>query len=586
MRPARLAIYASVVLLGAPLVGVGATANAIIGGEIASPAPPWTAFLEMKTKKGFLSRETETSTCTGSLIAPQWIVTAAHCVASDPDDNGSYTVMAPKGVTVHLGQTNSQNKGQKFDVTRIETLNYRQVPRSKDNDIALLRLSKPASVKPLWVLPSPAAAPNSTPAKLYGYGWTKPYDEAKAEHQKTGTLRSTKTGENLLYTDCLVGTLGRACLGEAGTPQGGGAGDSGGPWVTEVDGSPLLSVVFSGQFLDGQVERQYGEFVGDTDTLPWLRSTTGIPDLPPGRIVRDPQTAESWLLDANGFRTSIPDGGTYECLTATGHTVTNLPGAGIALIPLRSALAECGPKKVLVFGTGDYGMVEPRNNLAATLSTAGYETEVSNSLPADLSGFGAAYHVSTDALSEQDITALVAFAKSGRGLYLTGERPCCEPLNASVTSIVNQLVVSVGGITVGNQGDPFFATGKVSVNPAATGQVATRPATLDTWTVSAPGGMANVSGDNVFAHAPDGTVPVAGVWGADDVIGGGRLAVFMDINWLEFAYWDQNSATEIALNVALFLSGYASPPQVIPAATIERATVKTVEAATSLTAAR
>jgi secreted trypsin-like serine protease len=219
--------------------------------------------------------------------------------------------------------------------------------------------------------------------------------------------------------------------------------------------------------------------------------------------------------------------------------------------------------RVLVFGSGDYGNPEPRDNLAGILTDDGYKVDVASALPADLSPYRSVYYVSTEPLADNDVNALVGHVQSGRSLYLTGERPCCEPLNAADTAIVNRLIVSVGGITIGGQGDPFYATGSVKINSQVVGQAAVRPTVVTDWTVSAPGGMSNVFDDNVFASVTSNgtTIPVAALWDSSDVIGAGRLAVFMDINWLETSYWNSETAGHIARNIALFLSGAPTPPQ-------------------------
>jgi hypothetical protein len=79
--------------------------------------------------------------------------------------------------------------------------------------------------------------------------------------------------------------------------------------------------------------------------------------------------------------------------------------------------------------------------------------------------------------------------------------------------------------------------------------------------------MSNVGADNVFTYVEpgDGTrVPTAAVWGADQVIGGGRLAILMDINWLEPAYHDATTEPQVAQNLALFLSSLTTPPPPTP----------------------
>ena len=184
-------------------------------------------------------------------------------------------------------------------------------------------------------------------------------------------------------------------------------------------------------------------------------------------------------------------------------------------------------------------------------------------LPDDLNGFGSIWYFGIDPISQTDADRLVAYAKAGNGLDLTGEHPCCEELNATVAGIVNRLIVSVRGTGIGGLGDPYYATGPLPINPSAASQAALRPFALTTWQPSAPGGMTNIAAANVFSYVDNGDgdrTSVAAIWGADDVIGGGRLAVLMDINWLEPDYWDEHTAYQVAQNLQLFLSGLPNPP--------------------------
>jgi hypothetical protein len=160
-------------------------------------------------------------------------------------------------------------------------------------------------------------------------------------------------------------------------------------------------------------------------------------------------------------------------------------------------------------------------------------------------------------------TQLIDFAQSGKGVFLTGERTCCEALNAADQSIVNSVVVG-GGITVGGQDvcdcNPPPA---MPVNSTVVGNVATQPNTVTTWTPAAPGGIAGVPDSSVFSYyqpAPENPKQVvAAVWDRPTTVGNGRLAVFMDINWTE-ATWRAANWSDVAQNVAFFLSGLSSPP--------------------------
>jgi hypothetical protein len=233
-------------------------------------------------------------------------------------------------------------------------------------------------------------------------------------------------------------------------------------------------------------------------------------------------------------------------INCTGSTCTTVGGNG----------------NVLVAGTGDIGSTEPNDNLTQLLTSAGYSVTESATLPADLSSFGQVWWVDSNPPTSDEQNQLIGFAESGKGVFLTGERPCCEALNAADQSIVNSVVVG-GGITVGGQGDVCGCNAPLPVNPGVVGDVATQPFIVTTWQPAAPGGMANVPDSSVFSYyqpgGPETRQVVAAVWDRPSVVGNGRLAVFMDINWTESA-WRAANWSDVAQNVAFFLSGLSSPP--------------------------
>jgi hypothetical protein len=264
--------------------------------------------------------------------------------------------------------------------------------------------------------------------------------------------------------------------------------------------------------------------------------------------------------------------------TVNGQTTTNTqsgPDVDASINCAGSACTTAGHADVLVAGTGDLGSTEPNDNLTQLLSSAGYSVTESATLPGDLSGFGQVWWVDALPSTSAEQNQLIDFAQSGKGVFLTGERPCCEALNAADQSIVNAVVVG-GGITVGGQGDVCGCNAPLPVNPGVVGNVATQPFNVTTWQPAAPGGMANVPDSSVFSYYqpgdPSTRQTVAAVWDRPSVVGNGRLVVFMDINWTEAA-WRAANWSDVAQNVAFFLSGLTSPPgsvvtsaNVVPAA--------------------
>jgi secreted trypsin-like serine protease len=102
----------------------------IVGGSKALPGEfPWqVALLDASVANTFQAQY-----CGGALVAPTWVVTAAHCVY----DRG---VQPPGSVDVLVGTTSLRSGGKRVDVDAI-VVHPRYSERTSENDIALLHLA-------------------------------------------------------------------------------------------------------------------------------------------------------------------------------------------------------------------------------------------------------------------------------------------------------------------------------------------------------------------------------------------------------------------------------------------------------------
>ena len=145
------------------------TASRIFGGRAAQEgAWPWQVSLHTAaqldgTDEGFF----QSQFCGGSLIARQWVLTAAHCVVGEDG-----RAVAPDSLMVRSGAVDL-NRGDVRAVARV-IAHEAYDPVVIDNDIALLQLAQPITqssgpVGAITVATDPGALPNG-PAVVVGWG--------------------------------------------------------------------------------------------------------------------------------------------------------------------------------------------------------------------------------------------------------------------------------------------------------------------------------------------------------------------------------------------------------------------------------
>jgi len=287
----------------------------------------------------------------------------------------------------------------------------------------------------------------------------------------------------------------------------------------------------------------------------------------------DSDTSLSFVcsLDTSAY-SACSSGQTYNALDPGLHTfsvkATDLasPTAHLSAAASTQWTISSDNPNVLIAGAGDAAFggdtspyaAEPNDNIANALTAAGYTVTELATLPADLSSFGQVWWVDSNPPTGGEQSQLVAFAESGRGVFLTGEWDTFgASLNAADQSMVNT-IVTAGGITLGGSGCCTGTPVAYSVNSGVVGNLATAPHTLTTWTPTYPGLISGMAASSVFASdAP--TEVAAAAWNRAGTVGEGRLAVFMDINWAQAA-WEGANFSDVAENVAFFLSGLSSPP--------------------------
>ncbi|GLK69900.1 trypsin-like serine protease [Ancylobacter dichloromethanicus] len=178
-------------------------ARAIVGGGPADEA--------LKAETAMIV-STRGATCTGVVLGPNVLLTAAHCVEPAAD----YAVVVFEGGTPRLIPIDRKAVHPSFDPNSFAT-------RRPTPDLALVRLSGPlpAGFRPAALTDQVALPARRTAFTVAGYGVTRDGDGKSA-----GTLRTVSLPS--------IGTTGGIMVRLSdGAAKGGCTGDSGGPVLIE-----------------------------------------------------------------------------------------------------------------------------------------------------------------------------------------------------------------------------------------------------------------------------------------------------------------------------------------------------------------
>ena len=280
----------------------------VFGGNEAEPGewPFQVALLSSNMLDETLASQANAQFCGGSLIAPQWVLTAAHCVT-----DGGETIQ-PGSVVILTGAT-SLDEGKRYMAA--EVVRHDGYSESTlDNDIALIKLAEPAASPTVKLVASPPA--DSGKVRVTGWGrmqdgnfpmalmeaeldlepnsacnagireiYTKDLElilrnfAPRMLYSETGITQATKSIVDTM-SDRLTANM--ICAGTTSGVRDACNGDSGGPLFLETaDGAEQIGIVSWGEGpMDAEAacghENAYGVYTRVANYKDWIAEKTGM----------------------------------------------------------------------------------------------------------------------------------------------------------------------------------------------------------------------------------------------------------------------------------------------------------------------
>src|SRR4051812_17989128 len=257
------------------LLALPSSASAIVGGQPATRDYPHMAALLYEPAGG----SSYDFTCGASLVAPDMVLTAAHCVTDDRDGDQRNEVVPASSLRVVLGtkKLSAASSGETLAVT--EVLREPAYDESTDSfDVALLRLERASRSTPIRIAGAADRGLWAAGGAVTVTGWgtqlfPDPAGLTISDELREVTVHARSDAE--CASSAVLDTFDPHTMLCAGEPSGGKdacQGDSGGPLMGSGPSGALTLVGVVSKGMGCGFPTQYGVYgrVGDGPLHAWI----------------------------------------------------------------------------------------------------------------------------------------------------------------------------------------------------------------------------------------------------------------------------------------------------------------------------